>query len=224
MVTGKSSQGDENGSQDNLSSCSESHDGEDGVVINLKGTVTTEEGSTPIRLQLRGYFARLLASKKKGNTKSTDKREVKPSFYGEALTTDEVFERLEKEEKEKEEKKLALASKQRKKEKKRKQTQVTRLRKRSTKKSTLSSGRKRSAKNKKEEESTVEGSENSDNDTSVCEECGTIFSNDTQEGKEKWMGCDNCPRWYHYDCLGLTSIPSGFWSCDMCEMTEIESN
>ena len=110
--TGKSSQGDENGSQDNLSSCSKSHDGEDGVVINLKGTVTTEEGSTPIRLQLRGYFARFLASKRKGNAKATDKRKVKPIFYGEALTTDEVFERLEKEEKEKKEKKLVLASKQ----------------------------------------------------------------------------------------------------------------
>ena len=115
--TGKSSQGDENGSQDNLSSCSKSHDGEDGVVINLKGTVTTEEGSTPIRLQLREYFARFLASKRKGNAKATDKRKVKPSFYGEVLTTDEVFERLEKEEKEKKEKKLVLASKQRKKEK-----------------------------------------------------------------------------------------------------------
>ena len=150
---------------------------------------------------------------------------MKPSFYGEATTTDEVFERLKREEKEKEEKKLALASKQRKKEEKRKQTQVTRPRKRSTKKkSTLSSGRKRSAKNKKEEESTVEGSENSDNEKGVCEECGTVYADDTQEGKEKWMGCDNCPRWYYYDCLGLTSIPSGFWSCDMCEMTEIESN
>ena len=141
---------------------------------------------------------------------------MKPSFYGEALNT-EVFERLENEEKEKEKKKLALASKLRKKEEKRKQTQVTRPMKRSTKKkSTLSSGRKRSAKNKKGEESTVEGSENSDNDTGVCEECGT-YADDTREGKEKWMGCDNnfCPRWYHYDCLGLTSIPSGFWSCDV---------
>ena len=40
-------------------------DSEDGIVINLKGTVTTEEESTPICLQLRGYFARLLASKKR---------------------------------------------------------------------------------------------------------------------------------------------------------------
>ena len=77
---------------DNSSSCSESHDSN--VVINLQGTVITEEGSTPIHLQLCGYFARILASKKKSDGKSMDKQKVKPSFYGEALTTDKVFERL----------------------------------------------------------------------------------------------------------------------------------
>ena len=34
--------------------------------------------------------------------------------------------------------------------------------------------------------------------------------------KDKWMGCDSCDRWFHYDCLGLHSIPDGFWSCDQC--------
>ena len=110
--TGKSSgRKYETGSQvdDNSSSCSESHDSN--VVINLQGTVTTDEGST-IHLQLCGYFARILAFQKKSDEKSMDKRKVKPSFYGEALTTDKLFERLEKEEKEKEEKKQALAAKQ----------------------------------------------------------------------------------------------------------------
>ena len=73
---------------------------------------------------------------------------------------------------------------------------------------TVTSGRKRSATNKKEEESTVEGSENSDTNTGVCEECGTIYADDTQEGKEKWMGCYNCPQWYCYDSLELMSINS----------------
>lgn len=69
----------------------------------------------------------------------------------------------------------------------------------------------------KTKEDAVEKSNGSEDDTGVCEECGIIYEDDSREGKEKWIGCDNCPRWYHYDCVGLTSIPSGFWSCDFCE-------
>ena len=130
---------------DNSSSCSETQDSN--VVINLQGTVTTEEVSTPIHLQLREYFARILASKKKSDGKSVDKRKVKPSFYGEALTTDKVFERLEKEVTEKEEKKQALAAKQKKKEntkKEKKQALATKQKKRATKKKATTSGGKSS--------------------------------------------------------------------------------
>lgn len=49
----------------------------------------------------------------------------------------------------------------------------------------------------------------------ICEECGIAYCDDS-EGKEKWMGCDTCPRWYHYDCLGYTCIPTGTWSYDSC--------
>lgn len=58
----------------------------------LDPTVTVEKETTPIRLQLRGYFAKLLTAKKKSSL-PTDKRKVKPNFYGEVLTTDDVFER-----------------------------------------------------------------------------------------------------------------------------------
>lgn len=50
------------------------------MVINLRGTVVENE-VTPICLELRGYFDKLLEAKTK-KTKSTDKRKVKPSFYG----------------------------------------------------------------------------------------------------------------------------------------------
>ena len=61
------------------------------MVINLRGIVTNEKESTPVSLELRGYFARLLATKNKKSGNSTDKQKVKPSFYGETLTTDEIF-------------------------------------------------------------------------------------------------------------------------------------
>ena len=53
-------------------------------------------------------------------------------------------------------------------------------------------------------------------DTGVCEECSGVYAADDKAAKEKWMGCDNCDRWFHYDCLGLYAIPAGFWSCDQC--------
>ena len=78
------------------------------VVLDFKGTVTVAKTTTPIRFQLRGYFAQLLQAKKP-SSKSTDKRKVKPKFYGEALTTDDVFQRFEEEETRKEEEKKARA-------------------------------------------------------------------------------------------------------------------
>ena len=47
------------------------------VVINLRGIVTIEKESTPVCLELRGYFARLLATKNKKSGNSTDKQKVK---------------------------------------------------------------------------------------------------------------------------------------------------
>ena len=52
----------------------------------------------------------------------------------------------------------------------------------------------------------------SDEDNGVCEECGRAYADDPEEEKMKWMGCDTCDRWYHYSCLSLSSIPTGFWS------------
>ena len=62
LFTGKSSQGDVNGSQDNLSSCSELHDGEDGVVINLKGT---EKGLLLIAYSYEGILLDYLHLRKR---------------------------------------------------------------------------------------------------------------------------------------------------------------
>lgn len=171
-LAGKSSgQEDETGSQvlDNSSSCSESHDSN--VVINLQGTVTTEEGSTPIHLQLRGYFARILASKKKSDGKSVDKRKVMVKLL--LLTK---YLKDWKGRKKKEEKKRALAAKQK-------------------KRATTCGGKRVTKDTQKTKEDAVEGGNESEDDTGVCEECGTIYDDDSQ-GKEKWIDCDNCPRPY----------------------------
>ena len=55
---------------------------------------------TPVRLHVVAYFSKHLEGKKPQVTK--DKRRVKPKFYGEALTKDDIFERIEEEEREKE--------------------------------------------------------------------------------------------------------------------------
>jgi len=57
---------------------------------------------TPIRLHVVAYFSRHLQTQNKGHVK--DNRRVKPKYYGEALTRDEVMERMEEEEREKREK------------------------------------------------------------------------------------------------------------------------
>ena len=36
------------------------------------------------------------------------------------------------------------------------------------------------------------------------------------DDEECWIGCDTCVRWFHYHCVGLSSIPDGFWSCPYC--------
>ncbi len=53
---------------------------------------------TPVRLNVVAYFSRHLEGKKQ----ATRNKRVKPRFYGEALTKDEVFVRIEETEKPKE--------------------------------------------------------------------------------------------------------------------------
>ena len=83
------------------------------VTVKLHGTCTVDSSITPIRLELKGYFSKLL--QKKQAHKAVDKQKVKPKFYGEAVTLDEVYDRLVDEEvkkKEKEEKQREKEEKQ----------------------------------------------------------------------------------------------------------------
>ena len=69
----------------------------------------SEKQLTPVRVYLRGYFARLLG-KKKAEKKKTARRKVKALYSGEALMADDIYERLEEEDKEKREKEQQKAA------------------------------------------------------------------------------------------------------------------
>ncbi len=66
---------------------------------------------TPVRVYLRGYFARLIGTR--GEKTKTARKRVKPLYSGEALTQDNVFERLEAKEREKTEKEQQKAARAR---------------------------------------------------------------------------------------------------------------
>jgi hypothetical protein len=181
------------------------------VVIHLSGTLAYEKTITPIRLHLRGYFADLL-QKKKECTKQTDRRKLKPRFYGEALTADEIYERMLEEEHQKEKTKKAKTVG------KTKKTHSTG--KYARKKAPMKKGRKCHQPDSTEQDDSDDLSQeklnSSDEDDGICEECGRAYADDTEKEKVKWMGCDTCERWFHYDCLNLSKIPTGFWSCAYC--------
>lgn len=57
-------------------------------------------------------------------------------------------------------------------------------------------------------------SDKDDSDEEICQECGRMWRDDDEDSQQCWMGCDTCPRWFHYYCLpGLTGIPDDFCSC-----------
>ena len=85
------------------------------VTVNLVGTCTVDSSVTPVRLELKGYFSRLLQKNqgKQAPCNDTRAQKVKPQFYGEAVTLDEIYQRLRDEE---EAKKKQLEEAQRKRE------------------------------------------------------------------------------------------------------------
>ena len=74
------------------------------TIAQAKATTTVDiscshcgSSMTPMRLHVVAYFAQQFEGKKPAGKPST--RRVRPQFYGEALTRDEVYTRLEEEEK-----------------------------------------------------------------------------------------------------------------------------
>ena len=68
----------------------------------------------PLRLHLRDYFAKFLVAKtqhsRTGSTSATEsKKKIRPDYYGQALTSDEVALMIEQKEKEKKSKKTSTS-------------------------------------------------------------------------------------------------------------------
>ena len=53
-------------------------------------------------------------------------------------------------------------------------------------------------------------------DDGVCKECGGCYKDESVGVRKTWIGCDNCERWFHYTCFGLSEIPPGHGSCQYC--------
>ena len=82
------------------------------------------------------------------------------------------------------------------------------------------SPRKVSARSKRVVQETSPATETEDSegttDDGVCEECGGCYKDESVRVRKTWIGCDNCERWFHYTCIGLSEIPPGHWSCQYC--------
>ena len=45
--------------------------------------------------------------------------------------------------------------------------------------------------------------------------CGTLYEEETDE-IEKWIACDDCGAWYHWECTNIMVEPE-FYICVNCE-------
>ena len=175
------------------------------VVLELSGECTINKTITPVRLHLRGYFTEVLQKNRQQRTRQMDKRKVRPKFYGEALTLDEVHERLLMEE----EKKAA-------KQKKQEERELANQKRKAKQKKQATKGKKKTVAASKARKWSPPPSPSCSSSDGVCEECAAAYKDDNMKMRKCWLGCDSCDRWFHYQCVGLRSIPKGYWSCKYC--------
>lgn len=52
----------------------------------------------------------------------------------------------------------------------------------------------------------------------ACQGCRDLYENDDPDTQEFWVGCDSCPRWYHYWCANLVQMPESEepFVCPIC--------
>ena len=202
---------------------------------------------TPVRLHVVGYFSRHLQVKNPSQTQRS-KKCVKPKFYGESLTADEVFVRIQEAETAK------LKTLEEKEQRKKERAEKARLKKLKTKQLKKSVAENLASDEpvqcdhendveEKEQENmerqtepeeveeleeeaelgTVAHSENTDDSDDECEVCGISYKTDSDKGRKGWIGCDGpgCNRWFHYWCVGYKRKPSAksLFLCYACTPT-----
>ena len=162
---------------------------------------------TPVRLHVVAYFSQHL--QKQDTVHAKDKRKVKPQYYGEALTRDEMIERIEDAEREKREQK-AKKSRQRKKACPADDTTDKETPPVADTTDTEIPGAK----------DTTDQVRVSDEDGEVCQGCGSCYRDEGVKKQRAWIGCDRCWRWFHYWCAGLTRKPrkSTEFLCEHCSV------
>ena len=176
---------------------------------------------TPVRLHVVAYFSRHLEGMR---PPPRGKKRVKPQFYGEALTSDEVFGRIE----EAEQAKAKAIEEKKERQRIRAEKALQKKEKKESKK------QKRGAETQEKLHVSCEGCDNEEPhdeeevkepqqhhqgeiaatseldglEDDECEVCGGSYSGDSEKRKKAWIGCDGCDRWFHYWCAGYKRKPS----------------
>ena len=51
--------------------------------------------------------------------------------------------------------------------------------------------------------------------SSFCHVCGLPYELYTDE-VENWIACDECEEWFHFECVGIVTVPEVFF-CSQCQ-------
>jgi len=156
----------------------------------------TQPPPTPVSIHIAQYFGNLFISQSNVTVHATKRGRTQPRHYGEALTEEEVLERIREQEEKKKKEKAA----------KKRSAKGTGKTKRGR-----AQGRGRQARARHEETE----------DENTCQVCKGHYDDDDEEAKEGWIGCDErgCWRWYHYWCVGHLDMPDPKlkWICPACK-------
>jgi len=149
-----------------------------------------------VSIHIAQYFGNLFISQSNVTVHATKRGRTQPRHYGEALTEEEVLERIREQEEKKKKEKAA----------KKRSAKGTGKTKRGR-----AQGRGRQARARHEETE----------DENTCQVCKGHYDDDDEEAKEGWIGCDErgCWRWYHYWCVGHLDMPDPKlkWICPACK-------
>ena len=161
-----------------------------------------QQPPTPVTIHIAQFFGNLFISQGTVTVSSGAKGRTKPSHYGEALTEEEVIERVRKQEEEKKERAVKKGSTRRKARGK-------------------GQGRGRQARGRQTRGRQTGRKCGEDEDENICQVCRGNYDDDDEEAQEGWIGCDErgCWRWYHYWCVGHLDMPDPKlrWICPACK-------
>ena len=163
-----------------------------------------QQPPTPVSIHIAQFFGNLFISQGTVAVSGVPKGRTKPTHYGEALTEEEVVERIRQQEEEKKAKKDS-----------------SRRKARGRGQGTGRQARGSQARGRQERGRQTGGKCGEDEDENICQVCGGNYDDDDEEAQEGWIGCDErgCWRWYHYWCVGHLDMPDPKlrWICPACK-------